>query len=90
MYRGVEVVSFAKVNGQVMLEVVAVLFCLVVGKGILPGVICVVTETAVDDVLTNAFGETTRFVPGVVVGNIFSIFETFDDESLLGCADSDR
>jgi hypothetical protein len=42
MDRGIKVYAFAKVYDQMMLEVVTVLFCLVVGEGILPGMVSMV------------------------------------------------
>jgi hypothetical protein len=57
-HRGEEVLAIAQVDCQIVLEIVADLLRLVVGEAVFASVVCVVSQTAVDDMLTNAVGET--------------------------------
>lgn len=81
MYRGEEIFVVAQINGEVVLEVVAVLLRLIVGKGIFASMIGVIAQTSVHNVLADAVGQALCVV---VFRIILALFYALDDGGVGG------
>ena len=89
MDRGKEEVAVAQVAGEVVLEILPHLLILIVGEQIFAGMICMVPQTTLDNVLSYALRETACLVVPSAAGRVVAVLNALDDGSVGQGADRD-